>query len=218
MTSSIHRAAGKRSPRSERLARLLSLAAHLIAQEGYQKASIRKVARAANVSIPSLYHYFKEKEEMLFLIQYHTFDSLVRQLKERLPPATSPEQKLYRMIENHLEHFLTSMDELKVCAKELQSLSGRYYGKVLQKRQEYYQLTVEIVEELKEKFRNTKVDSRLATLFLFGMLNWIHMWYRPGDGDSLKKITEQMHNLFLFGLGEIPMSRRAGRRKENRDV
>ncbi|MGE5692778.1 MAG: TetR/AcrR family transcriptional regulator, partial [Candidatus Zixiibacteriota bacterium] len=75
---------GPKKAHQAKLTQLLGLAAHLIAQEGYQKASIRKVAAAARVSVSSPYHYFQKKEELLFQIQYKAFDSLVRSLREKL--------------------------------------------------------------------------------------------------------------------------------------
>lgn len=192
---------GRSEAYSEKLTSLLNLSAHLIAKDGYHKASIRKVARAADLSISTLYHYFREKDQLLFLIQYHTFDSLVQKLKEKLESISSPEKKLYAMIENQIEHFIQHMDELKVCSRELEALSGTYYQKVLQKRREYFNLTLKIIEELKNKYHNPELDSRLATLFLFGMLNWIYMWYKPSAKSSYPKMVKQMHSLIISGIG-----------------
>lgn len=191
---------GRSEAYSEKLTSLLNLSAHLIAKDGYHKASIRKVARAADLSISTLYHYFREKDQLLFLIQYHTFDSLVQKLKEKLESISSPEKKLYAMIENQIEHFIQHMDELKVCSRELEALSGTYYQKVLQKRREYFNLTLKIIEELKNKYHNPELDSRLATLFLFGMLNWIYMWYKPSAKSSYPKMVKQMHSLIISGI------------------
>ncbi len=217
MNSNSKDSPGQKTAHQAKLTQLLGLAARLIAREGYQKASIRKVAAAAGVSVSSPYHYFQKKEELLFQIQYRAFDSLVRGLRERLKEEGSPERKLYLMIENHVEYFLEHMDELKVCSKELESLSGAYYQKVLGRRREYFELTLKIVEELKKQFHNPATDSRLATLSLFGMLNWIYMWYRP-KGDNSKKITEQMHRLILSGVNSDRLSQIAAGRKEYQHV
>lgn len=208
---------GPKTAHQAKLSQLLGVAARLIAKEGYQKASIRKVAAAAGLSIATPYHYFRKKEELLFQIQYHAFDSLVRGLRTCLKDENSPERKLYLMIENHVEYFLEHMDELKVCSKELESLSGTYYQKVLARRREYFEMTLEIVEELKRCSRNPAIDSRLATLSLFGMLNWIYMWYRPSR-DNSKKIAEQMHRLILSGVGAGRLSQPVQGRREYQNV
>ncbi|HLG93868.1 MAG TPA: TetR/AcrR family transcriptional regulator [candidate division Zixibacteria bacterium] len=217
MNSNTEEAAGKKTSHQAKLTQLLGLAARLIAREGYQKASIRKVAAAAGVSVSSPYHYFQKKEELLFQIQYRAFDSLVRGLLEELKGETSPERKLYLMIKNHVEYFLAHMDELKVCSKELESLSGAYYRNVLARRREYFDLTLKIVGELQKEYHNPAVDSRLATLSLFGMLNWIYMWYRP-NRDNSKKIAEQMHRFILSGIGPSRVRQASESRKECQHV
>ena len=65
-----------------RLNRVLKAATEVIARVGYEKASMRVVAKAANVSLAGLYHYFDNKEKILFLIQHRAFNSLVGGLRD----------------------------------------------------------------------------------------------------------------------------------------
>lgn len=193
---------GERTPRfDERFARILAIAAQVIADEGYDKASIRKIAARAGKSIAGLYYYFKSKEEVLYLIQFHTFDSLVRNLKQRLEAASgqSAEARIRLVVENHLSHFLKHLPELKVCARELESLKHDAYDKVLEKRREYYLLTREIVDEISAGSAR-KLDSDMAALALFGMLNWVYMWYNPRRHRDLKHIEEQLSAIFIDGI------------------
>ena len=68
-------------PFDRKLARILSSAARVFARDGYGGASIRAVAGDAEVSLAGLYHYVKSKEELLYLIQLHTFRALVEALR-----------------------------------------------------------------------------------------------------------------------------------------
>jgi Tetracyclin repressor-like, C-terminal domain len=43
-------------------------------------------------------------------------------------------------------------------------------------------------------------ESRHATLFVFGMLNWVFMWYDPARHGRLEQIGEEMLALILNGL------------------
>ena len=138
-------------------------------------------------------------------------------MRGKLKGETAPEKKLYIMIENHVEYFLEHMDELKVCSKELESLSGAYYQKVLARRREYFEMTLKIVEALKKQSHNPATDGRLVALSLFGMLNWIYMWYRPSR-DQSNKITEQMHRLILSGIGASRLIPSIEGRKEYQNV
>jgi AcrR family transcriptional regulator len=185
----------------ERFARLLRTAARVIAEEGYEKASIRTMAAKTRMSIAGLYYYFKSKEEVLYLIQLNTFESLTRNLKERLSlePGASPERRIRIVVANHLQHFLAHLPELKVCARELESLKGARYREVLERRREYYHLTREIIDELVAGSEQT-VDTDLAALSLFGMLNWVYQWYNPRRHSDLEKLESQLSGIFLLGI------------------
>lgn len=86
----------------ERLNQILVAATSTIARLGYEKASMREVAKAAGVSLAGLYHYFDGKEKILFLIQFRAFGSLLNDLREKLHGIDDPEMQLRAMIRAHL--------------------------------------------------------------------------------------------------------------------
>lgn len=183
-----------------RLAEILRISARLMARKGYDKTSVRQVARQAKVTLSGLYYYISSKEDLLFLIQLHTFDSLVRTLKERLGHCASRESALRAVIHTHLDHFLVHMDELRVCARELETLTGRPHQQVRALRREYYSMTLSVVRALAEQNGN-RGDPEIATLSLFGALNWMYQWYRPKRGVSADRLEAELTQLFLAALG-----------------
>ena len=206
-------AEGRRTPAFDKKAKdILHVSARVMADKGFHQASIRAVAAELDMSLAGLYYYFKSKEELLYYIQYYTFESLVASLTERLKGQNDPVEKLNAMIRNHLDFFLSHMDELKICAYEIESLKGEYYDQVADRRREYFQLAHNIVKELIEGGNVEGVDSRLATLSLFGTLNWIFMWYEPGRYAGSEEMSGQLTRLYLHGLsggmmGGIPRDR-----------
>jgi AcrR family transcriptional regulator len=193
--------AERTSQHGERLAAILTTAAQVIADEGYDRASMRKMASRAGVSIAGFYYYLRCKEEVLYLIQASTFDSLVKNLRRRLEAASGEpaEARIRLVVENHLDHCIQHLPELKVCARELESLKGDAYEKVLAKRREYYLVTREIIDELFGGSQE-RLDSDTAALALFGMLNWVYMWYNPRRHRDLKKLGEQLSGIFIDGI------------------
>lgn len=198
-----------------KLGQILRVAARLMAKQGYEKTSVRQVAKQAGVVLSGLYYYMTGKEELLFLIQFHTFDSLVRTLKERLAACESPEAALRAVIRTHLDHFLAHMDELKVCARELEALSGEFYQKVLSLRREYFALALSVVEELATQ-NGSDMDPQIATLSLFGALNWMYQWYNPRKGVSADRLEEELTRLFVGALGSGGAAGSAAGEKETR--
>lgn len=202
---------GKTARFDERLVHLLTCAAKAFAEQGYEKTSIRHVAQDAGFSLAGLYYYVSCKEELLFFIQYHTFGVLTEELEGILNKSGAPESRLKEMVSGHVQYLVEHLPELKVCTTELDSLQGEYYQQVLSRRQRYFELTRQILNQLKEQDQGARVEPNLAALYLFGMLNWIVMWFDPKRNDPAE-LSESMVRLFLGGYREAPVS---GRRHGN---
>jgi TetR/AcrR family transcriptional regulator, cholesterol catabolism regulator len=43
------------------------------------------------------------------------------------------------------------------------------------------------------------LPSEVSALALFGMINWMHRWYRPGGKWSTEEITKTFTEIFLNG-------------------
>ncbi|MCH7840579.1 MAG: TetR/AcrR family transcriptional regulator, partial [Planctomycetes bacterium] len=114
---------GGRESYDERLNHILEAATNVIARVGYGHASMRAVAKAAQVSLAGMYHYFDSKEKMLFLIQFRTFNSLLQNLREKLHGVEEPVEQLRVMVRSHIGYFATDMAALKVCSHELDALT-----------------------------------------------------------------------------------------------
>lgn len=179
---------------SARRERVLAAAARVFARHGYDRASMRQVAAADGGSLSGLYHYASCKEEMLYRIQQGAFQALIDSLRPRLARARSPEEALREAVDNHLAYFLDNMDALKVCAQELDTLSGRFYAQVLDLRRAYFRLVHGIVERL----AGPQVDPWLATANLFGMLNWFYQWHHRAL--KRERLVRQTVTLFLKGV------------------
>jgi AcrR family transcriptional regulator len=189
----------------ERLSRILNAATGVIARVGYQKASMRQVARAANVSLAGIYHYFDSKEKMLFLIQFRTFNALLNSLREKLHDVDDPIEQLRVMVRSHTSYFVSNMAALKVCSHELDSLKGEVYAETHAIRRQYYDLTRGIVDRIFDRHAaQSTLDRHVATMSLFGALNWLYRWYDPARGRSPNVLANQIATQFLHGVLGAP--------------
>lgn len=185
----------------ERLNRILEASTGVIARDGYERASMRVVAKAAGVSLAGLYHYIDSKEKMLFLIQFRSFSSLLNNLKEKLHGVDDPTNQLCVMVRAHLGYFADNMSALKVCSHELDSISGDAYEETKKIRREYYELTRSIIDRIIDtKNADVVIDRHVLTMSLFGTLNWLYRWYDPERGPSVNTVAHQITTQFLHGL------------------
>src|ERR1700746_4011728 len=77
-----------------RLAEILNHATEVFCRKGYEGASMRDLSRESGMSLAGLYYYFESKERLLYLIQKHTFATIVQRLKGRLEGVSDPEQRI----------------------------------------------------------------------------------------------------------------------------
>jgi AcrR family transcriptional regulator len=181
------------------LAKLLHHAARIFCEKGYEGASMRDLSRAAGMSLAGLYHYFDSKEDLLYLIQKHTFRTIIDRLRERLNDARGAEQRVRVFIENHLEYFLANKEAMKVLTHEDDTLKNGRGAEVRAIKREYYRICLELLENLRQEKR-LHFSGRLAVLGLFGMINWIYTWHNPRVDLDARALAEEMSNLFLRGV------------------
>ncbi len=192
-----------RASTHKKLDALLTKAAALIARKGFEATSMRDLGKAIDGSLAGLYHYFETKEDLLFQLQYRTFASLLESQEEVAAKPGTPEKRFDRLVTGHLQFYAQHTNELKACTFELESLTGKPYETVAVIRRRYYRLMADVVADvmrgLASKGRATR-KSRHATLFIFGMLNWIFMWYEPSRHGTVEQIGREMRDLVLNGL------------------
>jgi AcrR family transcriptional regulator len=184
----------------DRLNHILEAATEVIARDGYEKASMRAIAAAAGVSLAGLYHYFDGKERMLFLIQFRSFSALANNLREKLHGVDDPVEQLRVMVRAHVTYFASNMAALKVCSHELDSLTGPAYDETRRIRREYYETARAIVAGILGSGEGQELDARVATMSLFGTLNWLYRWYDPRKDRSPSGLANQISTQFLQGV------------------
>jgi len=183
-----------------RLANILVHATDVFYDKGYEGASMRDLARCSGMSLSGLYYYFESKEKLLYLIQKHTFTTIVERLRARLDELSDPEQRIRAFILNHLEYFLANRKAMKVLSHEDDALKNGFGSEIAAIKREYYRICVGLLDGYKRE-RKLDFSSRLAVLSLFGMMNWIYTWYKPRVDSGAVEIAREMGDIFIKGIG-----------------
>jgi AcrR family transcriptional regulator len=200
-----------------RLGEVLEHATAVFYEKGYEGASMRDLSRESGMSLAGLYYYFENKENLLHMIQRHTFRTVIERLKERLQDVSDPEDRMRIFIANHLEYFLQNMKAMKVLSHEADVLSNECEQDIVAIKREYYRICLTTLQELKRErgvqstpsggtdgksSRGAKAstEDRTQVLSLFGMMNWIYTWHNSRtDGDAVE-LARTMGDLFLQGV------------------
>lgn len=211
VTKRRHRAAPAPATRFDRrLGEILAHATEVFCEKGYEGASMRDLSRVSGMSLAGLYYYFQSKDRLLFLIQKHTFTTIVQNLKAELEGLTDPEERIRVFILNHLEYFLANPANMKVLSHEAEALKNGFASEVAAIKREYYRICVGLLDELK-KHRGVHFSTRIAVLSLFGMMNWIYTWHNPRVDADAEQLAREMGDIFLRGVLIGAKARKDGR-------
>ncbi|HEY6970365.1 MAG TPA: TetR/AcrR family transcriptional regulator [Candidatus Angelobacter sp.] len=197
-----------------RLADVLAHASRIFCEKGYEGASMRDLSRATGMSLAGLYHYFESKEELLYLIQKHTFSTIIESLRQKLETATDPEARIRIFIENHLEYFLANKEAMKVLTHEDDTLKNDLGAEIAAIKRQYYHVCLDLLEDLR-RAKGLEFSGRLAVLSLFGMINWIYTWHNPRVDADASALARQMGDIFLRGVTHAGKSKSRNFRKKS---
>jgi AcrR family transcriptional regulator len=193
-----------------RLAEILAHATDVFCKKGYEGASMRDLSRASGMSLAGLYYYFESKERLLYLIQKHTFTTIVQRLKARLEGVSDAEERIRIFILNHLEYFLANQAAMKVLSHEAEVLKNGFASEIAAVKREYYRICVGLLDDLKGKC-GLQFSTRIAVLSLFGMMNWIYTWHNPRVDADAASMARDMGDVFLRGVMADGKRRKDGR-------
>lgn len=91
-----------------RRAEILAAAEHIFVRDGYEGATIRKIADEVGVSSTALYVHFRDKSEMLFEICGGAFAQMTATNATLLAEAAEPAARVRRMLDAYLDFALAN--------------------------------------------------------------------------------------------------------------
>ncbi len=201
--------AGQDTRFDRRFAEILDHATEVFAEKGYEGASMRDLSRLSGISLAGLYYYFDSKEKLLYLIQKHTFSTIVDRLRERLECSREPEERIRIFVHNHVDYAIAKQGAMKVLSHEDDVLKNSYGAELSAIKREYYKICVGLVGDLAKAERLKRVggnsaaggvSTRTAVMGLFGMMNWLYTWYKPRTDPDAEEIARQISDIFLQGI------------------
>ena len=165
---------------------------------------MRDISKATDVSLSGLYYYFDSKQRLLYLIQKNAFTCIVERLQQRLVGSIDPVARLRILVQNHMDYFLSHPNEMKVLSHEEGALESPFREQIGAIKRKYFALARKIFEEVVREGPNPGLSERVAVLSLFGMMNWVYQWHKPGVDPGAEELTEAIVGIFLHGVSAMP--------------
>ncbi|BDM73531.1 TetR family transcriptional regulator [Streptomyces nigrescens] len=180
---------------------LLAVAVEVFIERGYDGTSMEHLSKAAGISKSSIYHHVRSKEELLHRAISRALDGLFGVLEE---PAALQGRAIER-----LEHVTRRVTEVLMDELPYVTLLLRVRGNTdterwaMERRREFdHEVSALLKQAAADGDLRDDVDVRLATRLLFGMINSIVEWYRPGRGGTASRdeVAEAVVRTAFAGL------------------
>ncbi len=192
------RAPGFESQREE----ILLAAARLFAAQGFSATSMNQVAEACGVAKPTLYHYVRDKQELLALICHSHVQALNQLVDEVKAMKLEPGCHLRTLIERFTRAYADAQAQHRVLTAELKALGEVERERVLEVERRVVAEFASAVCAVRPELRGAKLHKPL-TMLLFGMLNWTFTWLRPDGELSHEALAMLVSDLFFGGLAAV---------------
>ena len=171
-------------------------AAAYFARQGYDRASMTGAAHECGVSKALIYHYYESKEALLFDI----LDAHLSELVSVVEEAT--DEGIPGLIRAILSAYEDADAEHKLQIDALETLPPNLKEPLvaLQRR-----LVTAMSDAIRARRPDLDADRlRAVTMSVFGILNWLYMWHRPGKGLSRAEFADLSADFVLGGLAGLP--------------
>ncbi len=177
--------------------RLLRSAAHLFKTKGYDRTTVRDLAKLVGIQSGSIFHHFKTKEHILLavmreVIRFNT-DRMIRQVEA----AHTTRDKVLALVRSELQSILGETSEaMTALVFEWRALSPESQHEILGLRQTYEHIWLSVLDAAKEEGL-TVLDSFILRRLLTGALSWTINWYRDDGQISIDQLAEQALTLAI---------------------
>jgi AcrR family transcriptional regulator len=191
-------ARGKRGNFDNRREEVLRTAARLFSEHGFRQATLEDVARALNITRPALYHYARSKDELAIQCAARAREEIAEVIAEADRFATGREQ-MVAFFRRYAEIACEDFGRFFVLVNE-REFSPELRESSRPMRRDIQDAVRRMVDAGAADGSLRRLDSGDVARALFGAVNAIPHWHRPGGGRSPGQIAEDFLTMFLDGL------------------
>ena len=204
---------------SERRHTILRAAIEVFASKGYHGCRIADVAKEAGVAYGLVYHYFKNKDELLETVFEAGWRGFITRVRAVALGEGTLEQKVHRIADVAIEAYRVDPRTVKVIIVEIARSPG---GRVNRQTAftEAIQLCTQMLTQAQEAGELLPdVDLPLAAAMFFGNIEMVFTallmgGVGPKEPDKLERAKRQLAEFFLHGVHARDASSEVSWKKE----
>lgn len=185
---------------AKRLA-ILHSSASLFAQFGFSGTSITMIAEACGVSKALLYHYYPDKEALLYAILHTHLEELLESVSREAESVQEPAERVFAIAAALLDAYRDADAEHQVQISNLKLLPAEKQEQLRDLERSLVALLSDALAAALPAIGRGPLLKPL-TMSMFGMLNWHYLWFREGKGLGREDYARLVTQLVLSGAPE----------------
>lgn len=179
---------------------ILREAAHLFDQVGYHGVNMEMIAQAAGLKKPTLYHYVKSKDEILFLMQHAVIIGMREGISRRMDEQQDPLRILRGVYEDTFRQLRDAPGTVRSFFEHGRELTTEQQAEISKERDAFTRIVAKVIQKGMDEGLIAKSNPRLMALCFFGVVNWAYQWYRPERDSEPEIIAEQCFDIMCRGM------------------
>jgi len=187
-----------REKRRRRRDEILHAALQAFRRNGYHTTTLGDIAIHLGVRKTALYHYFPDKEAILYECHRRSLAELERLLEEARS-LDSAAERLSFLIREHVR-VMTDTLEGSPLAFEVTALSDAHQREVISARDRYERELRRTIDAGARAGEFRELNSKVAVFAILGAINWIARWYRPEGSLHADEIGTGFADQLVGGL------------------
>lgn len=187
-------------------------AARAFAEHGFHNTSLDDIAKALDVTKPTIYYYVTNKEQLLFQCFVTGLEPIRTALKAVKTAKEPGRERLNTVLREYAQSVASDFGWCMVIA-EHQDLSASMSEHIRALKVEIDQGIRRLLREGVKDGSVQPCDVKMTAFALAGALNWIAHWYRANQGMTAGQVADAFVTIFEEGLRPRTPARRGNRGK-----
>jgi TetR/AcrR family transcriptional regulator, cholesterol catabolism regulator len=181
---------------------ILSTAAGLFWQNGFNATSMSELAAAVGIRKPSLYFYVDRKETLLYEISRESIRLSSEAVSSVTSSSTSPVAALAGFIGAHIANLLGEKSEMHATMLiDTRALLPADRDHIIALRDAYEELAGKLLRAgQKSGALRSDISEKMLRLSLFNLLNWTIFWFTPHGALSPFEVGGMLTTVFFDGV------------------
>jgi AcrR family transcriptional regulator len=185
--------------------RILSAAAQVFQEFGYEGAAMTRIAAAARTTAPNVYTHFPSKQDLLFEVLERMYTNFFQELVSSVPDG-KPHERLSAFVRHYVTKQLRDMGELRVFNYNIlaTALTPEAQRRLALIQREYLAYLRAILEFGVEAGEFEIDDVKMTSFFLTSSCEYVFTWYRKSGQLTIDDVGDYYARQALRVVGYEP--------------